>query len=78
MILLLRILAKHAARDMGAFVLWFIVAAAVIAGCALQSWIAVVVGATIGLFIFTLPAVVMPMASSEMTDLGATGRRFMK
>jgi hypothetical protein len=75
--LLLRVLAKHAARDLGTTVIGFMAVPAGFVGCILQSAPAAALGAAVGFALFTLLPVILPMPSREMADAAATGRRFI-
>jgi hypothetical protein len=76
-VLALRILAKHAAQDLGAIVLWVIAVPTVVVGGSFHSVSAALIGGAVGFILFTLLPAMMPMPSREMADAAATGRRFV-
>jgi len=74
---LLRVLAKHATRDLGSAVIWFMAVPSAIAGAYSQALSPAAVGAAVGLLAMALLPVVAPMPSRQLADAAATGRRFV-
>ena len=76
-VLLLRVLARHAARALGATVLVFMGVPALLAGVLALSAGASLLGAVVGFMAFALLPVMLSMPSREMADAAATGLRFI-
>lgn len=74
---LLRILGKHGAMELGFILPVVMLVMGVAASCLHHTLAAFCVGLGIGFVLLTLLPVVMPIPSRDMEDAGTSGRRFI-